>query len=216
MLTAIYEVIERDAEWVWRARSIEQRSRCRLDPSTVPFEWFRRMRATIEREGIRLALYEVPAVIRLPVFICELTEPGAGGAARHIVYGSAAHDVPEQSLLRSVVEAVQSRVTLIAGVRDDIYYMDPSRDRADSIGLCLPLPPGFAMRTWADVDGALHPPARPDPVNLATRLASAGYPDTAIVDLSSSDSEAVVIKAVSPGLGAFARRRRTTQARQWP
>ena len=208
MLTAIYEVIERDAEWVWRAQPIEQRSRYRLDARSVPFEWFARLHATIQREGIRLTLYEIPAVIHLPVFICELTEPGAGAAARHIVYGSAAHDLPEQALLRSVVEAVQSRATLIAGVRDDIYYMESAHDGADSIGLCLPLPPGLAMRTWADVETAFDAPAQSDPVDLAKRLAAAGYPDTAIIDISSHDSEVVVIKAVSPGLGSFARRRR--------
>jgi ribosomal protein S12 methylthiotransferase accessory factor len=216
MLTAIYEVIERDAEWVWRGLPIGQRSLCRIDARSVPFEWFQRLRATIRREGIRLTLYQIPAVIRLPVFICELTEPGAGAAARHIVYGSAAHDLPEQSLLRSVVEAVQSRATVIAGVRDDIYYREASSSGGDSIGLCLPLPLGFAARAWADVVDRFDAPARPDPVDLARRLAWAGYPDTAIVDISGSDTQAVVIKAVSPGLGAFGRRRRVVEPRRRP
>jgi ribosomal protein S12 methylthiotransferase accessory factor len=214
MLTALYEVIERDAEWAWRRQPVEQRSRWRLDARSAPFEWFRRLHATIQREGLRLTLYEIPAVIRVPVFICELVEPGAGATLRHIVYGSAAHDLPEQALLRSVVEAVQSRVTLIAGVRDDIFHMDPPLDGADSVGLGLPLPPGLAMRTWADVDAAFDPPARPDPLDLAKRLAAAGYPDTAIIDLSGRDSEAVVVKAVSPGLGAFGRRRRVVESRR--
>jgi ribosomal protein S12 methylthiotransferase accessory factor len=208
MLTAIFEVIERDAEWVWRMQPIARRSRRRLDAGTAPFGWFQRLRARIERQGVRLTLYEIPAVIAVPVFICELIEPGAGGAARHIVYGSAAHVLPEQALLRSVVEAVQSRVTLIAGVRDDIYYRDPAPGGAETIGLGLPLPPGLVMRTWADVEAAFGAPAEPDPIDLAARLAAAGYRDTAIVDLSRPEMEAVVVKAVSPGLASFARVRR--------
>ena len=217
-LTAIFEVIERDAEWVWRMQPIEQRSLYRLDPRTVPFAWFQQLHATIARVGLRLTLYEIPAVIALPVFICELVEPGAGGAARHIVYGSAAHDAPEQALLRSVVEAVQSRVTLIAGVRDDIFYLDQTLARADSIGLGLPLPPGRPMRRWGEVEAAFGVPAQSDPIesdpiDLARRLSAAGYPDTAIIDISSPDSDAVVIKAVSPGLASFARERRPAKPR---
>jgi ribosomal protein S12 methylthiotransferase accessory factor len=212
-LTAIYEVIERDAEWAWRGLPIAQRSAFRLDAGSVPFEWFTRLHATIRREGIRLTLYEIPAAIHLPVIICELTEPGAGAAARHIVYGSAAHDLPEQALLRSVVEAVQSRATLIAGVRDDIYYMNGENYGADSIGLGLPLPPGMAMRKWADVEAAFGAPLCIDPIDLARRLSVAGYPDTAILDISGRDGNAVVIKAVVPGLGAFARPRREARVR---
>jgi hypothetical protein len=43
---------------------------------------------------------------------------------------------------------------------------------------------------------------------LAWALARAGYPDTAVVDLTRNPGGAIVVKVVAPGLGAFGRGRR--------
>ncbi len=185
VLTALLEVIERDAEWVWRRRPIEGRSSCRLDAKTPPFPWFRELHARVTDAGLRLTLYQIPAVIALPVFICELLEPGAGHLARHIVYGSAAHVEPEKALLGSVVEAVQSRVTLIAGVRDDIYPR-ACETRPDAIGLALPVPAGGRSRGWSEALDQLRPIDPCGAADLAVHLARAGYPDAAAIDLNST------------------------------
>ena len=209
ILSAIYEVIERDAEWAWRREPIHLRALHRVQANSPPFGWYQALFETIRRSGLRLSLYQIPAIVSLPVFICEIMEPGAGLAARQLVYGSGAHAAPEMALLRSVVEAVQSRVTVIAGVRDDIYY--PQREHApgESIGMALPMPPGTQPRNWDDATMSFRASWDPTPIELASLLEQAGYPDTAIVNLSRENMDAVVVKAVCPGLGSFDRRRRS-------
>ncbi len=210
IISAIYEVIERDAEWAWRRDPVHKRTLHSVQPSSPPFVWFQALYENIQRAGLRLTLYQIPAVISLPVFICEIMERGAGHAARQLVYGSGAHVEPEAALLRSVVEAVQSRVTVIAGVRDDIFYPDRASGPGESIGMGIPMPPGMQPRCWGEATANFRPSGIVTPLDLALLLERAGYPDTAIVDLSRENMDAHVVKAVCPGLGSFDRHRRTT------
>ena len=208
--SAIYEVIERDAEWAWRREPAHKRTLRTVQPASPPFGWFQALYKDVRRAGLRLTLYQIPAVISLPVFICEIMERGAGHAARRLVYGSGAHVEPETALFRSVVEAVQSRVTVIAGVRDDIFYPDRASGPGESIGMGIPMPPGTQPRCWEEATANFRPSGIVTPLDLALLLARAGYPDTAIVDLSLENMDAQVVKAVCPGLGSFDRRRRMT------
>jgi ribosomal protein S12 methylthiotransferase accessory factor len=207
-VTALLEVIERDAEWVWRNKPLADRSLDRVDPGSIPFEWFTTLTGRIRACGLRLSVYAIQAVIGLPAFICEIVEPTAGEAARQFVYGSAVHFSAEQALMRSLVEAVQSRVTLIAGVRDDIFYATPGDCSGGSLGLGIPLPSGVAAQRWCDAIAPFPDRCFITPEKLALMLAKAGYPDTALIDLSRPEREAVVFKAVSAGLAAYGRTRR--------
>ena len=208
--SAIYEVIERDAEWAWRRQPVHKRTLHSVQPASPPFGWFQALYDDIRRAGLRMTLYQAPAVISLPVFICEIVERGAGHAARQLVYGSGAHAEPETALLRSVLEAVQSRVTVIAGVRDDIFYPDPASGAGESIGMGIPMPPGMQPLCWEEAIANFRSSGIVAPLDLALLLERAGYPDTAIVDLSRDNMDAQVVKAVCPGLGSFDRRRRMT------
>ena len=54
----------------------------RLEAETIPFVWFERLRQTLDRAGLSVALYWLPALVSVPVFLCELHEAAAGGDLR--------------------------------------------------------------------------------------------------------------------------------------
>ena len=168
------------------------------------------MRATLRAAGLSLAVYRQEAAIAAPAFRVELFEPTAGPAARGASDGRACDVSAEAALRGAVLEALQSRLTAISGVRDDILAPPDHLTHGGRFGAGLPLPPG--LQPWAGAprrldDGSISP----IPAALAEALTRAGYPDAAIVDLSRPGGEVFVVKAVVPGL-AFRRRRRRLEA----
>ncbi len=200
--TAVLELIERDALASWRAGALIDRSRTRVDLDSIPFAWFDGLRERIAAGDVHLAVYRLPPVIALPCFACELIEIGARRGSGSI-YGTACHPDPETALLAAVLEAIQSRLTYISGARDDVFSGEPGE--RGGLGFGAPLPPGVAAQPWKSGGPAMLP----DACELAAALAGAGFPSTAIVDLSSPGGDVFVVKAVSPGLAGVSRGRRT-------
>src|SRR5205814_753318 len=79
----------------------------------------------------------------------------------------------------------------------------PASDPAP-FGFGLPPPIGFEASTWGRTVDAPPVKAR----ELASRLAQAGYAQTAVVEVGGPGEEAVVVKAIVPGLAAGGRTRR--------
>ena len=205
---ALLEIVERDADRAWRASPIHCRSLDRIDERSIPYRWFRCLEDRLREAGLRLSIYQQPAVIPLPVFMSQIIEPGAGVCRRRNTVGVACHPVAEEALLGSVLEAIQSRLTAISGVRDDIYFDDEVQSEADGVGLGLPLPPGLHPKLWEGVAEDSNTGRDLTAAELGEMLARAGYPDAAIVDLSRPGRAVAVVKALVLGLGAFGRTRR--------
>ncbi len=206
-LKGLLELVERDAVGAWRALPLATRSLRRLDYASIPIPAFQDLASRARSSGLRLAIYHLPAVVPLPVFVAEILEPGPDGAARRATFGSACHPRTEEALLGAVLEAAQSRLTLISAARDDILYTaTPACD--GYIGLALPLPPGIAPLDWNIVLHQIEVPVDPSVYDISSALVAAGYPGAAVVDLSGPGAEVAVAKAFSPGLGGSVRTRR--------
>jgi ribosomal protein S12 methylthiotransferase accessory factor len=204
-MAAVLELIERDAVSLWGKRDFIRRSLSQLDLDDIPFAWFADLAQRIARGGVVITVYVLPAVIRTPAFLCELTDPEPSRPCSK-VYGSACHPCAEAALAGAVLEAVQSRLTYISGARDDYsrFGMAP----AASFGLGAPLPPGIRGLAWPGAPPSDAPPVEAKISSIVLALERAGYRQTAAIDLTPPDSEVFVVKAVSPGLVAFGRRRR--------
>ena len=211
-LKGLLEVIERDAETAWRALPPFRRSLDRLDIASVPFVWLAEIRERIAAAGLKLAVYRLTTVISLPAFAAELIESqGVAGTPRS-VYGAACHPRAEDAVRGAVLEAIQSRATLIAGVRDDIRFDEPARSAATFQGFGPPLPPHIDPKPWRS--GTEPDPRRGglDATDLARRLGDCGYPDAAVVNLSRTGCRAKVVKVFVPGLGCLERSRGAPRA----
>ena len=123
---ALCEVVERDALALWDER--ERTTGCRggstLD--TVDDPGCRRLLDTYERAGVGVAVWDLTTDVGLPVFAATIVDRDASLPRRlPAAMGVGCHPDRAVALSRALTEAAQSRLTVIAGSRDDCppaYY----------------------------------------------------------------------------------------------
>ena len=202
IVVALQEIIERDAVAEWQNRGLFACTMDALRLETVPMGWLHDWVERVGSAGADPTFYHVPSVTGTPVFVCELNDFDKDGAPYRATHGSGCHSSPELALFKALAEAVQSRITIISGARDDL----PSnyREAPDGAVVAFGLPLATAMkgRSWDEIEQG--------PVGcgaLVAALVGAGYPQVAICALGEPEGLHVV-KAFVCGLGANDRRRR--------
>lgn len=119
------EVIERDAEAAWRRAGGDRR--IVLDSIVDPA-----CRALIERiteTGARVFVWDLGGDTGVPAIGCAIMEDPHEPAWRALGFyqGFGAHLLPEIAIARALTEAAQTRLTYIAGARDDFFPFDYER-----------------------------------------------------------------------------------------
>jgi YcaO-like protein with predicted kinase domain len=193
------EVIERDAEAAWR-RSGDDR-RLVLDTITDPA-----CASLIERivaAGSRVIVWDLASRVGLCAIGCAIVEDPREPAWRALgVYqGFGAHLRPEIAIARALTEAAQTRLTYIAGGRDDFFAEDYARATD----------PELLAAMWASLpDG--EPVVLEDLPRHATRslgddlemlvglVRAAGFEQVIAVDLTHPSLRVPVAKVIVPGL----------------
>lgn len=197
LLTSLFEAIERDAVGEWRRLDRPERLATSIAPETIPFDWFQAWRDRLASLDIELRVFRAAAVVDVPVFVCVIGGDEAFGPAYRRFFGSSARCDPEWALFKALAEAIQSRLTLIAGIRDDI--MPSSYGRS----LARPTRASNAARAWQPAESRAC-----SPESLAAELNARGYPQIAVRRLDDGLDGMAVTKAFVPGLGSFTRTRR--------
>lgn len=127
VLHGLCEVLERDAEFTWR---FSEDSR-RVDLDTVTDPGCREMLERIARVGAELGVWEVGSAVDVPcvcaIVVDDPDRPGSSATGVHD--GFACHPDPSQALAGAIAEAVQKRLTYIAGSRDDLSYAEMASAR---------------------------------------------------------------------------------------
>jgi ribosomal protein S12 methylthiotransferase accessory factor len=204
LVTALCELIERDAVGAWQRAPMAERMARGVRMDTIRFDWFRHWRGLLAAHDIFLSVHAPDSPTGVPVFACAISGPGEFAPARRTFTGEGAHASAEIALFRALAEAIQSRLTFIAGVRDDIL---PAHYSAEEYALGLPLPvapPGMAELDFAAIaDG----PEKADA--LISALGRLGYDRVAAKSLGPDVDGLAVMKVFVPGLGTHRRRRRT-------
>ncbi|MEO8703204.1 MAG: YcaO-like family protein [Kofleriaceae bacterium] len=123
ILHGLCEVLERDAEAAWRRAGGDRR--IVLDTIEGPA---RDLIDRIAAAGARVFVWDLGAA-ELPVIGCAIMEDPREPAWRTLGFyqGFGAHLVPEVAVARAVTEAAQTRLTYIAGARDDFFPFDYER-----------------------------------------------------------------------------------------
>jgi ribosomal protein S12 methylthiotransferase accessory factor len=193
-------VIERDAEVYWT----QTRGKSRVDIDTVDYTGCRYVLDLLSRAGVYVAAWDMTTDIGIPAYAAIIMDPPDPAAWRwHGAYsGFGCHLSPGIALLRALTEAVQSRVTFIAGSRDDMFRRDYTS---------LQLDEGQRMR-WEELtrDTKLHPFSMRSSVasdtfeddvwTILSRLTQVGVESAIVVDLSKPEIGIPVVKAIVPGL----------------
>ena len=120
------EVIERDAEAAWRRTGSDRR--IVLDSITDPA--CRALIDRITRAGARVFVWDLAGGgAGIPVIGAAIMEDPDEPAWRTLGFyqGFGAHWLPEIAIARALTEAAQTRLTYIAGARDDFFPFDYER-----------------------------------------------------------------------------------------
>ena len=194
---ALFEIIERDAVGEWKRLDSARRAATSQQLDSIPFDWLQSWRARLASLDIDLEVFRIESIVGIPVFMCMIGGIEEFGCAYRSFYGTSAHADPEVALFKAFAEAVQSRLTLIAGVRDDIlpsYYSTPRPKPTQAS-------PG--SQAWIETE-----PVPADAALMAQRLADLGYRQVATKRLDDRLDGIAVTKAFVPGLGSLTRSRR--------
>tara|TARA_R110002020_G_scaffold475558_1_gene710902 strand:- start:13689 stop:14861 length:1173 start_codon:yes stop_codon:yes gene_type:complete len=118
---ALLERIERDAETLWQLEPVGKRIATAIDPRSFDDPVVSQLIDRIETAAFRLKLFDITSDLGVPAF-SALLAPAEGTPLRYIdvTNGSGCHPIPVRAAIRAITEAVQSRLTLISGARDDV------------------------------------------------------------------------------------------------
>ncbi len=221
LASALHEVIERDAMADLAQAPRDVWARRRVDPTRLAerhpdLAW---LIDRIAAAGLQLWLYDMTNDLGIPAMRAEIgtvwLRRGAGPPRRRISAGAGCHLDPVIAAIRAITEAAQSRLTDIAGSRDDL-----------SLAFYRPAEAGNLDAFIAHAEDRLTHPAAPfahpdrsgptagaDAAHLILRLIRAGLPRILCCDLSRPGLPIHVMRVVVPGLGWLDGHRPRTGAR---
>jgi len=157
LLHGLCEVIERDSVCLWSYKSDAAAHATAVAPAAFGDATVDALAAKIARAGFRLRLFDQTSNIGIPVIYAALFP--ADGADRHfdLATGASCHPVAAIAARRAIVEAAQTRITNIAGARDDIVGEEYDQQLGRSIAVLTedapatrPAPEGLPPGTAED------------------------------------------------------------------
>jgi ribosomal protein S12 methylthiotransferase accessory factor len=215
LVSAMCETIERDFCAQWRTESASSKLNRQLDLSSINLLWFQHFLGTLETHNLTLMCWDASYWPEFPTFHCRLVDlTNETGFSLPATEGWSCHPDPHVALSSCILEAVQSRLTIIAGARDDIELMSESEKRNSQLMCALDLltPTGHIQRQWS----ASVRMEKPTPDKLVdfivTHLAARGVTRLGYYDLTREAHGLPVMKVIWPGAGMDERSSRLAKA----
>lgn len=117
---ALCELIERDATTLWIFKSDEAAAATEIDATSFGDPVIDGLVAQVEAADLRLTLFDQTTNIGLPV-VFALLAPRDEPPTRYfdLAAGCGCHPIASRAAIRAITEAAQTRVSNIAGGRDD-------------------------------------------------------------------------------------------------
>lgn len=122
ILHGLLERVECDALALWSVTAAGRRFSRRIDTRRVASAVVGDLLARVERAGLQLSLLDITTDLGIPCVAALLAPQELDCGLRHVelTLGAGAALRPEGAIIRAILEAVQSRMTFIAGARDDL------------------------------------------------------------------------------------------------
>jgi YcaO-like protein with predicted kinase domain len=203
ILHAICEMVERDAWMLWVVDNNSARAKaCQVDPATVDDPLCVRILEMLATAEIKVGIWDITSDINIPVYAASINdEPNWVMLSSFAGFGC--HLDPGIALARALSEAVQSRVTAIAGSRDDM--LDEMGEVYSELGeyaslalneMQFPSP----SRSFESRHSLAGDNFKSDLETVLAGLRSVGITSVVAVDLAHSEFGIPVVKMVIPGL----------------
>jgi YcaO-like protein with predicted kinase domain len=200
---AISELVERDAATLFSLLSAEERTQRELSLDSVDDSDCEALLQQFRRAGISVKVFDMTsdvdiAVFRAVIFDAELR------AERPLApsTGTGCHPARGIALARALTEAAQSRLTIIAGSRDDLpsERYGQARDMERLRRQRAELVEGAPTRAFSAAPDHRSHDVGEDVAWQKQRLREAGLEQVAVVDLSKAELGIPVVRVVIPGL----------------
>lgn len=192
---AIFEVIERDSEWRWERLSESGRLAREVNVDSVETPMLRSLLDRFADAAVSVRIWDITSKVAVPAYRCTITDRGP--LSRFTPYaGSGCHLSADIALSRAITEAAQSRLTMIAGSRDDLFrstyepVKDPPRDRQ------RPPTVKFGDRRSCRLGSSFDD----DLETTLQRLDAAGFSRVVVVEHTKPEFGIPVVHVVVPGL----------------
>ncbi|WP_211099739.1 YcaO-like family protein [Azospirillum agricola] len=199
------EVVERDCLALWTLRGATADAAGRLDTASVDAPSCRALLDRLHAADQAVGVWDITSDIGLPAFQCVIADRRSSPIGQ--VYssrGSGCHPTREVALLRALTEAAQTRLTYIAGTRDDAHrdMFEEARnaDRVTHIRRQIEEPATPPARRWEDVVDHASGSLDEDVAWELERLRAVGIGQVAVVDFESRVPGIAVTRVVVPGL----------------
>jgi YcaO-like protein with predicted kinase domain len=202
----ICEVVERDSLALWHLSSDAARDRARVRVESIDDADCRVLLEQYREAEIDVTVWDITSDIGIPAFRCMIAE---GLHERlHVGYtsqGMGCHPSKAVALARAMTEAAQSRLTYIAGSRDDVFrdMYTRLRDPDWRMRRRRQLRPGEGQRDYRSIPDRQLPTLREDVTWELERLQSVGIQRVVVVALTKPEFAIPVVKVVIPGLEGY-------------
>jgi YcaO-like protein with predicted kinase domain len=199
----VCEVIERDAFSRWMGLSRRVQDQTRLDLASVDDSANRALLDRFAAADVAVAVWDMTSSNGVPTFGCQIQDCGFGPLQRvAAAWGYGCHPTRGVALSRALTEAAQSRLTWIAGARDDFgpedyacHLTEREVERERSY-----LEVRGPMRRFCDVPTFEADTFEEDVAWLLGRLTATGFRQVIVVDLSLPEFGVAVARVIVPGL----------------
>jgi ribosomal protein S12 methylthiotransferase accessory factor len=199
---ALCEIVERDASARFAARSEGEREARRIDLLSVDDADCLDVLGRYRRAGVDVAVWDMTSHVGIAAFECMIAEH-TDDPTRWLssARGMGCHPTRQVALLRALTEAAQSRLTIIAGSRDDMSrasyaaWRDPAntarwrQEAADRGGVSFTSVPTAESDCFEE-----------DVVRLFDAVVRAGGDRIIVVDLTRPEIGIPVVRVIVPGL----------------
>jgi YcaO-like protein with predicted kinase domain len=199
----ICEVIESDSCTMWDLLPPARRAQTQIQLDSVNDAACRKILAMFKDAEVAVAAWDYTSDLGVPTFACDII-PESDDTFRRMFTagGSGCHPSRNVALLRALLEAAQSRLTVISGARDDISrrdYLWYRNRRVLQRSRARILAQNHA-RNFQDV--STFEGRAPEEVLtwLLQRLQAAGIQQVIAVDLTKPQINIAVVHVVIPGL----------------
>lgn len=203
IIHGICEVVERDAATLWHLMDEAEQDRRRIDPNSVDDPQCRMMLDRYRFAGVSVGIWEITSNTGIPAFLCRIIqdETPPNHSFRPAV-GMGCHPSRGVALSRALSEAAQSRLTFIAGARDDMPKdeYDTFLDSEIQSAWRARLNRSGVRRRFADGPGWYAEDMDTDLEAIIDRLRAVGITELAVVDLTKEEFGIPVVRVVIPGL----------------
>lgn len=196
----LYEVIERDCLALWQLTSLEEQNKRCVNIDTITEGLLSEYINKIYEQNIEIAIWDITNDIRIPTFICKIVSKEKNSIRP--AFGCGTHLDKNIALSRAITEAAQSRLTFIAGARDDQYqniYAKETTEQNHQEWL-KSITTGSDLLDYSKIETSYHETLEEDQNQILSHLKDADLTQFFYADITKNQFSIPVVKVVVPGL----------------